>query len=538
MELRPYQREAIDSIYSYFRSNTGNPLIVMPTGTGKSVVLAGFLREALNTWPGTRVIVLTHVRELIQQNFNAMLRAWDSAPAGIYSSGLGRRDINAQIIFAGIQSIYRRSYEVQRCDLVMIDEAHLLGKSDTGMYRTFLRALRSINPDLKVVGLTATPFRLDQGLLTDGEDALFTDVCYGLSLLRVIDEGYLVPLVPKQTKTVIDVSKVHTRGGEFIAGELESAVDLQEITNSAADELVAAGKDRGSWLVFCSGVKHAEHVRDAIRARGVTCEMVVGETIKADRDRFLREFKEGKIRCLTNMNVLTTGFDAPGLDLIGMLRPTKSQSLYVQMLGRGTRIAEGKDDCIVLDFAGNTKRLGTIDDIDERINKPGAAAMGEMPLKVCPECQTILPIAVMECPTCGYEFPKPELKIAAKSDTHILLTTQIRDEWLPVTRTSYHRHERDNKTPSMMVEYQTGMTYHREWVCFEHSGYPRSKAEQWWGVRSAHVQSDQHNEGVDPRGVPRGVNQALALVDRLKKPVAIAVRPNGKYTDIVGYKWV
>jgi len=525
MELRPYQREAIDSIYSYFQEAHGNPLIVMPTGTGKSMVIAGFLREALTTWPDTRVIVLTHVRELIQQNFNAMLRAWPEAPAGIYSAGLGRRDIDAQIVFGGIQSIYKRAYDVQRCDLVLIDEAHLLGKGDTGMYRTFLRALKSMNPMLKVIGLTATPYRLDQGLLTEGDDAIFTDVAYTVSILRMIEEGYLVPLTPKQTHTQIDVSSVHSRGGEFIASELEDAVDLEGVTNGAADELVAAGADRGSWLVFCSGLRHAEHVRDAVRARGISCEMVTGETPTPERDRVLRQFKEGKIRCLTNMNVLTTGFDAPGVDMIGMLRPTKSQSLYVQMLGRGTRIAEGKEDCLVLDFAGNTYRLGTVDDIDKRVRAPGEGG-GEMPCKTCPDCQTIVAISVMLCPTCHYEFPPPEMKLTATADTSVLLTTQIKDVWVKISDVVYTKYDRPGKTPSLLVEYFAGPKRHREWVCLEHKGFPRSKAEAWWRMRA----------GPDA-GIPASVDGALPLAPTLRKPVAIAVKPNGKYTDITGYKW-
>ena len=146
LSLRPYQRAAIDALYGYFGGNTGNPLVVMPTGTGKSVVIAGFIREAIAAYGDTRVLVLTHVRELIQQNFIALLRAWPEAPAGIYSAGLSRRDIRAQILFAGIQSIHRHAYQVQRCDLVLIDEAHLLGRGDSGMYRSFLAQLTRSTP--------------------------------------------------------------------------------------------------------------------------------------------------------------------------------------------------------------------------------------------------------------------------------------------------------------------------------------------------------------------------------------------------------
>lgn len=499
----------------------------MPTGTGKSVVIAEFLREALNQWKDTRVIVLTHVKELIQQNFNAMIRAWPCAPAGIYSAGLGERDISAQVIFAGIQSIYKRAYEVQRCDLVLIDEAHLLRKSDAGMYRDFLRELKEINPSLKIIGLTATPYRMDQGLLTEGEDSLFSDIAIDIPILRMIEEGYLSPLIPKQTKTKLDVKGVKTRGGEFIAAELEAAVNKHEITSGAVDEIIKAGieEERGSWLIFCSGVSHAKAVCEEIKKRGISCETISGETPTLIRDQILRDFKEGNIRALTNMNVLTTGFDASGIDLIGMLRPTKSQSLYVQMLGRGTRLAEGKDDCLVLDFAGNTYRHGPVDQIKPKtVNDKNKS--GEAPVKVCPDCQMIVAASAMTCINCGHQFPPREIKITRIASTAPILSSQIKDEWIEVADINYAAHYKIAKPTSMRVTYKCEGKEYNEWICFEHTGYPRQKAEQWWMKRVVGVQI-----------VPKNVKDAMDRKDFIKKPSHIRVRPDGKYFSIVGYKF-
>ncbi len=499
----------------------------MPTGTGKSVVIAEFLREALDNWKDTRVIVLTHVKELIQQNFNAMIRAWPCAPAGIYSAGLGQKDIEAQIIFAGIQSIYKRAYEVQRCDLILIDEAHLLNKSDTGMYRKFLGQLREINPALKIIGFTATPYRMDQGLLTEGDEALFTDIAIDIPILKMIEQGYLSSLVPKQTKTKLDVTGVKIRGGEFVAAELEAAVNKIEITRGAVDEIIKHGieEERGSWLIFCSGVSHAEAVCKEIQSRDIPCGMVTGETPTLERDRILREFKEGKIRALTNMNVLTTGFDASGIDLIGMLRPTKSQSLYVQMLGRGTRIAEGKEDCLVLDFAGNTHRHGPVDQI--KAKTVGKKGDGEAPVKVCPECEMIVGAAATVCANCGHVFPPREIKITSSANTAPILSSQIKDQWLVVNDVTYARHEKPGKPKSMRVTYSCGLTKYNEWICFEHIGYPRKKAEDWWIRRINNA----------PALVPDYVDDALARKNFLKKPSHIRVTPDGKYISIVGYKF-
>lgn len=525
-ELRPYQREAIDALYDYFGASGGNPLVVMPTGTGKSVVIASFVREALAMYPDTRILMLTHVKELIAQNFAALIRAWPEAPAGIYSAGLSRRDIHAQILFAGIQSIHRHAGRVQRCDLVLIDEAHLLGVNESGMYRKFLAELRAINSDhTKIIGFTATPYRMDSGLLHEGKDRLFTDVAYQVPVLDMIQQGYLSMVVPKQTKTQLDVSSVGTRGGEFIPGQLEAAVDRDDVTRAAVAEIVKHGDGRGSWLIFCAGVTHAKHVRDAIREAGIDAETVTGDTPGPERDRILSAFKAGRLRCVTNANVLTTGFDAPGVDLIALIRPTKSVGLYVQMIGRGTRLAEGKEDCLVLDFAGNTARHGPIDTVDgrkrEKSEEPGVA-----PHKVCPEpeCATINAAAARVCVGCGFEFPAPEIKVTAEASTAAVLSIQRQPEWVGVDYVAYARHEKPGKPASMRVVYECGFVRHSEWVCFEHTGYPRQKAESWWKKRSK-----------EP--IPATVDEALAGRDSLRQPSAIQVKPVGQYTEIAAARF-
>jgi DNA repair protein RadD len=491
----------------------------------KSVVLAALTQRAISAWPETRILIVTHQRELISQNFQALLRAWPEAPAGIYSAGLSRRDIHAQILFAGIQSIHRHAYKVQRCDLVLIDEAHLLGRGDSGMYRSFLQQLNEINAGLlKVVGFTATPYRLDSGLLHEGKDRLFTDIAYEVPVLDMIRQGYLSPVVPKHTETQLDVAGVASRGGEFIAKDLEAAVDRDEVTQAAVAEIVEHGEGRGSWLVFCSGVAHARHVRDAIREHGIFCETVTGDTPAGERDAILAAFKAGRLRCVTNANVLTTGFDAPGVDLIALLRPTKSVGLYVQMVGRGTRLAEGKDDCLVLDFAGNTARHGPIDMVDGRKKEP--AGDGEAPIKVCPECQTINHASVRRCIACDHEFPPPVVKVAPQAASNALLSTQIQAAWCDVTGVSYARHEKAGKPASLRVTYECGLARHSEWVCFEHTGFPREKAVGWWRRRAPDLPP------------PFTVDEALQRLDALRQPIAIQVRPAGQYTEIAAARFV
>ena len=522
LTLRPYQSAAIQGIYDYFNDASGNPLVVIPTAGGKSLVMACFVEGVLKAFPDQRILIVTHVRELIAQNHDELKALWPQAPAGIYSAGLNKREIDSRILFAGIQSIHKRVHDVQQCDLVLIDEAHLIPRASNTMYRKFLDGLKRLNPLLKVIGLTATPFRLDSGLLHQGDDAIFTDIAYEVSVRELIDAGYLSRLISKRMATELDVSGVGTRAGEFIAKDLEAAIDKDSITQSAVNEVFSFATDRKSWLIFCAGVDHAFHVRDAVRARGVTCETIVGDTPSAQREAIINDFKQGKIQCLTNANVLTTGFNAPGVDLIAMLRPTKSAGLYVQIVGRGCRLAPGKTDCLVLDFAGNIACHGPIDAVKPKT--PKAAEDGDAPTKVCPECNSIVHAAVRECPDCGHQFPPPQVKIDAKASELNILSAGT-PKWLPVTRVSYARHDKPGRPPSMRVDYWSGLNTHSEWVCIEHQGYPRQKAASWWANRAPGLP------------LPKGVNEALAVSARLKCPAHIAVRPSGRFTEIVGARF-
>ena len=522
LTLRPYQNAAISSIYGYFQSNTGNPLVVIPTAGGKSLVMAAFIEGVLKAWPDQRILIVTHVRELIAQNHAEMIGLWPDAPAGIYSAGLGKREAQARVLFAGIQSIHRRAREIGHTDLVLIDEAHLIpGKSST-MYRRFLDALSAINPALKVIGLTATPFRLDSGMLHEGKNALFTDIAYEAPVRDLIDQAFLSPLVSKQPATRLDVSKVGTRAGDFIARDLAAAVDQEATTRAAVTEIIEYGKDRKSWLAFCSGVDHARHVAEEFGRQGITCQTIFGDTPKDERDAIIAAFKRGEIRALASMGVLTTGFNAPAVDLIALLRPTQSAGLYVQMVGRGTRLAPGKENCLVLDFAGNVRRHGPIDLV--RPKRPGENGGGEAPTKVCPMCESIVALSATECPDCGYEFPAREVKIAPTAATLPVLSPKA-SQWLQVSGVSYSRHDKRGGRPSLKVTYSCGLATYSEWVCFEHQGYARQKAADWWRKRAPGLP------------VPLSVNEAIAQANRLTGPSEISVRPSGRYFEISGYRF-
>lgn len=524
MILRPYQRRSLDALYIYWQRQGANALIVLPTGAGKSLVLAALCQELLRDYPTLRIAIATHVRELISQNYKELTRLWPQAPAGIYSAGIGRRDRHHQILLCGIQSVYNKVSQLGGFDVLLIDEAHLISRNQATMYGAFINALRAVTPDLRMVGTTATAFRMDTGRLDYGKGRLFDKVVYEAKVTDLIEQGYLSPLLSKATLTTFDISQVQKRGGEFIPGQLEVAVDKDWITRSAAQEIAQLGAARKSWLAFCSGVEHAGHMRDAIRVQGVSCETVTGETPKAERDSYIRQFSQGDIRCLTSVGVLGTGFNVPQVDLIALLRPTASAGLFVQQVGRGLRKAPQKENCLVLDFARNTERHGPIDTITAK-SAGEQREDGEALSKTCPVCQTILALAAQQCPTCGHLFPRdlmPKHEATADASTNIL--SKGKAQWVDVDRVAYYTHEKHGSPNSLRVEYSCGFTTHKEWLGFQHQGMMRSRAEQWW------LKTGQ-------RPIPATVQEALTRINELKTPEQICVQPDGKYFRVTGVRF-
>lgn len=544
---RPYQTEAVDSIWNYFREHTGNPVVAMPTGTGKSVVIARFLQSIYKNYPRQKVMILTHVKELIRQNYEKLMSAWAFAPAGVYSAGLNSRDHSQPIIFGGIASVAKKWALFGHVDLVIIDEAHLVSPHEATMYQAFLEGLRSINPFVKVIGLTATPWRLGHGRIIDpvvvkGKmlTPIFTDFCFDITGLaafnRLIDEGYLIPLIPKRTKTELNTDGVHMRGGEFIESELQAAVNKSDVTEAALRETMELGADRNKWLIFASGTEHADEINTMLNLMGVPCVAVHSHA--QGRDKAISAFRNGQVRAIVNNNMLTTGFDDPGIDLIVSLRPTMSGPLWVQMLGRGTRplfmpgfdlntiegrlqsiAASAKQNCLVLDYARNTKRLGPIN--DPVVPKQRGGGTGEAPVRECELCGTYNHASVRKCIGCGYEFPL-EVKIKAEASEDTILKGDLPVvEMFKVDYLTYDRHEKDNAPPMVRVTYYCGYKHYTEYVCVEHDKYALRKAQQWWRLRAPEME------------MPTNTELALAWFPDLPTPTHIKVWTNKKYPEIM-----
>lgn len=530
MQLRAYQREAVDAVYEFLRTRDDNPCVVIPTAGGKTPVMATICRDAVQHWQG-RVLILAHVRELLEQAAEKLHLVAPDLPVGIYSAGLKRRDLGYAITIAGIQSVYEKACDVGPVDLVIVDEAHLIPPDGEGMYRTFLADAKQVNPQLRIIGMTATPFRMKSGTICAPENIL-NAVCFEIGVRELIVQGFLCPLRTKAGALKPDTEKLHVRGGEYIAGEVEDLMDDDNHVLSACREIIEHTQDRKSVLIFASGVRHGQHIcRVLVERHKVECGFVCGETLPFERDEALRRFRAGELKYLCNVNVLTTGFDAPNIDCVALVRPTLSPGLYYQMVGRGFRLHPGKTDCLVLDFGGNVLRHGPVDAI--RITDAASNGNGDAPAKECPQCHAVIAAGYANCPECGHEFPeRNRRKHEATASSEGILSDQVTRTEHEVTETFYCVHVKRDAPPeaprTMRVDYRIGFNqYVSEWICFEHAGFPRRKAEHWWMQRSVEPAPASVDEAVD-----------LAEAGALAPTLAITVehKTGEKFDRVVAYR--
>jgi DNA repair protein RadD len=527
MQLRDYQSRSIQMLYDWMGKNSGHPCIVLPTGSGKSVVIAELIRGAMQEWPETTVLMLCHQKELIEQNAEKMRSIWPGAPMGIYSASVGVKQLGEPIIFAGIQSIRNKASQVGHIDICIVDECHCISHRDEGGYRKFLNDLLKINPSMRIIGYSATPYRLGHGLITD-KPALFDDLIEPVTIEELVYKGYLSTLRSKVTKAAFDTSGVHKRGGEFIESELQAAVDTDENNLRVVREVIELAGDRKAWLFFCAGVHHAEAVAQVLQAHGIPAACVTGSTPKAERERLLNDYKSGKLRALTNANVLTTGFDYPDIDLIAMLRPTMSASLYVQMAGRGMRVKSHTDHCLVLDFAGVVQMHGPITAV-EPPKRRSTEGNGEAPVKVCDECNELVHISAKICPTCGAAFPETEKKKLELRQDDIM---GLEAEEMALTGWNWRKHtSRASGKDMLAVSYYGGLSDPSvvEYFPITHEGYAGQKA-----VNAVIMIAER--AGV----VFTGTNTLDDWADRLNGgscPAAIKYRRDGKYYRVTRRKW-
>lgn len=535
---RWYQQDAINAWWSDAVSRAGNPLLVLPTGAGKSLVLAELIRSILNKYPRQRVLVMTHVKELIEQDLDALVAQWPYAPVGIYSAGVGQKNLDKPVIIAGVQSIVKvPAEELPRFDLLFVDEAQLISPDATTSYRLVIDRLLVKNPKLKVTGLTATPYRLKGGHLLDC--GLFTHIAYDLTtpeaFTRLVSEGYLSRLITKRTQTKLNTEGVGERGGDYIEAELNIAVERQhDVTVAAVNEMIAMC--RNYHLVFATSVTHAYEIADILKLRGEQVEVIHGGLTKKQRSSILTAFKNKELKWLINVNVLTTGFDAPHVDLLGILRPSKSVGLWVQILGRGLRVCIGKVNCLVMDFTDNTINLGPIDDpaVPSRGKKKKKGGTGTIvAAKYCKgtlptgvKCERVCGTSCRKCPDCGFEFDMNDPAIFGRASEEEVMGNGVpRVEDYPVTMVNYSLFQRPGKPDSIKVIYYVGLQFYYAWLNPEVNGPARKIYEAWWKRAS---------NGTEP---PMDCAEFIQRRSELAQPVAIKVWHKKPYPEILNYNY-
>jgi DNA repair protein RadD len=526
MQPRPYQHECLAAIDTYLAEKEGNPCVVLPTGAGKTPTMAWKIQHYLTHWPTTRVLVLAHVRELLEQGVEKMRAIWPTAPIGVYSAGLKSRDTGYSITYASIQSIWKKAAKFKPFDLIFVDEAHRIPLDGETTYRTFLKEAkewaRLHQVPQRVIGWTATPFRLDGGHIC-GPGHILNDICYEANVGDLIQQGFLCKLTSKAGLRIADVSGVHIKKGDYVTSELMAVVGTDEMVKGAVSETLTRAANRKAVIFFCVNVEHAYLVSRELAASGFIAPVVSAKTPDDERARIISDFTSGKLRGLCNVNVLSEGFDAQRIDCVVLLRPTASAGLFYQQVGRGLRVHPNKQECLVLDFSGNTERHGPIDAIEISTSEGrDKETPGEVPAKTCPECREIVAAGVLVCPACNHEFPPRNPEHDTTPSAAAILSTE--SETFTVKDVDVRKHQKDGGQPSIRVIYWDGRRECSEFICLEHDGYAKTKATNWW-----------RNRFGDP--VPATVDEAVSdlyLAARIRDLTeSLTVRRQGKFLNVL-----
>lgn len=510
--LRSYQKSAIESAITWGRYKTDPAIIVLPTGSGKSHVIAALAEHYSQL--GERVCILAHRKELLVQNGGKM-----NISHGYCSASLGDKDLHLPVIVGGIQTIARREFE--KFSTIIIDECHRLpDNEEMGQYWQFIAK----HQPCKVFGLTATPYRLKGGKLSWGEYVYEMD--YG----TLQKSGYLAPIINKLKHTP-DLSDIKLIANDYKEDELSSVMEDPELVDAAMKNIIAYGATRRAVIIFCVSVRHATIIYNALIDNGLSAALIHGGTPDSERDQMIEAFRTGKTKHLVNVAVLLEGFDAPIIDMIVCLRPTKSKALWEQLLGRGVRLSEGKENCLLIDMSGNLREHGGI---GTAIKAPAKGKEQKRENgRICPNCESwAQPANAKQCADCGYEFLKADPHKVAhdyEPDTSDNIKKSAVAEY-DVTGVTYNEHyNRKKGTKSIRVDYYTPYGKVSEWIApHSESGWAKKKAWEWFKERGKEIYT-----------TPEADISAYSLDDLLfycadlKTPVRIIVDESEKFPRIL-----
>jgi DNA repair protein RadD len=402
MNLRPYQKDAIDALLLfYLQQGASSGVCVLPTASGKTIIFSEFIRQLVEIKPETRVLIIGHTQEIVAQNADKLLKIWPQAEVGICCAGLGRKEIKA-ITSASRDTVYSEISQYPQWDLVIVDEAHLISPDEMTRYQKILASIRLFSESVKVVGFTASPFRTLHGkIFGTKESAFFSSLIFSKRIDELVNSGYICPVhaVDVDAAGVADTSTVRVTKQDFNAEDLERATAVQRLVeNIIADWLFKTSAKLPS-VFYASSVAQGEIFEQFLAEQGLNYPLITASTPKLDRARILEDFDAGRLSGIINVATLTTGWDAPRLACIVLARPTLSAGLFMQIVGRGLRLYKGKTETLLLDYGQNLSRFGVI----ERV-RPVMESRREFwdteQVTVCPDCDSIVSAYQLDCPFC------------------------------------------------------------------------------------------------------------------------------------------
>ncbi len=553
IELRPYQIEALQTVMADLREERF-ALLQAATGAGKTIIFSELIRQWMTEYPAMRIGIAAHRQELITQARDKLVTVWPEGRRhiGLACAGVGRVDVNQPVVIGSVQTLARRALR-RPIHLLIIDEAHRVPalKTDVrypdtdmggerpvdgvgpgshpagGQYHDLVDRLSAINPGLRVLGVTATPFRLSHGYIygnecKPGHSNLWPRLNYQITLDDLVAGGHLSPI---RAKEAVDMGEslagVRLAKGEYDQGQLGDLLSREVHIQSAVEAYEKYGEGRDKVLAFAVTIEHAVKLAEAFARAGHPAEAVHSNLHGRDRQRILASFDHGGLKVLVNVGILTEGWDSPRVNCILMCRPTKAPALFVQMIGRGTRLHPGKTDLLVLDLANNFRTHGDPSDPEVEFGSGGSRKEKKPEPRVCPICQAIVPVNQNRCWSCGHVW---QIELTEKTESPEMVeirplppgASRVESWWA-----EDHVSQKGNYLMRLVVKCRPG---NQVWHFLDFDGtasaFGRKKARiLWWQLTGGGIP-------------PESVREALARQGELRMPEFVTVVKDNGYKRI------
>lgn len=538
ISLRPYQEQALDAIMKALIAQP-NVLLQAATAAGKTCIFSELIKRWMTRYPKMNIMVLAHRQELVAQAADKLFQVWPEGRqyVSIACASLGQAKVNRPVIIGSVQTL-STSKRLAKLDksinLLIIDEVHRLPHSEAGgQYYKLIDRLKENNPKLRILGVTATPYRLGHGYIygdecREGRTNLFPALDHQIGLDDLTDAGYLAPRIELEKSMGADIKSVKLSSGEYNSVDLSSLMSRSVYIKSAVDAYKKYASDRDKVLVFAVSIEHAKLLAKEFAAAGYEAEAIHSKMLRQTRKSILNRFDHGALRVLINVEILTEGWDSPKVNAIMLCRPTTSPALFVQMIGRGTRLSPGKDNLLVLDLVDNYKAHGDPDHpmIDIPVAKTATAKKAPNLTKECPACGSIVESSNIVCPECGWEWDEASLTDANEDVKMSKVGKKINDgksevlSWKAEGRVSFS----GNYMLVLEAKCKPGGTI-KHWMDIEGEGsdYGRGKAQTLWMKLSGITA---------PILLPHSVREAELRAKELKMPGRVTIENKKGYKKI------